>query len=190
MSYELVQEVRESAPLDLSATERLILIWIAEQSREEDRYYRSELIEARTCWPGRENLMRWSGISSERTFRAALQKLADRGLDVRVPLGVDRHGAVLYAVKGQRMVLRLPELRGQFSAATGQRSADKGAVERLQGGISRPPTHENPSTHEQHTVNPASQGSTADPWDDSVADEEPLGATGEIRKTATGRKTA
>ena len=147
-----MREVRENAPAELTATERLMLVWIAEQSREEDRFYRGEEIEARTCFPGRESLMRWCGISSERTFRSVLQRLAERGLDVRVRLFNDTNGNPVYAVRGQRMVLRLPDLRRQSVAATWQPDADKGAAERTEGGSQTPPIHNYPSTHEKHVV--------------------------------------
>lgn len=112
MSVRLITEVRDHAPPDLTAGERLLLVWIAEQARDEPRRLENgQLIPARTCFPGNEALARWCGVS-ERGLRQIFDRLARRGMEVRMPQGTDRRGRPIYATKGLRPLLRLPTLGG------------------------------------------------------------------------------
>jgi hypothetical protein len=100
MAYELVEEVFEHAP-PMTAVERLILLAIAEQSRVADRM---RMIDG-------DEMMRRSCVETARGLAHALARLAERGLEVRVPLGRDKRGAPVYAVTGQARLFKLPHLK-------------------------------------------------------------------------------
>lgn len=107
MAYQLVQEVLDHAP-PMTAAERLVLVAIAETIRS---------TAARQCDLDTEALQRRTGGLDPSNVRAAFRRLADRGLDVRVALGVDRGGKPVYAYRGQVPRYQLP----QFPAPHGCR---------------------------------------------------------------------
>ncbi|MDQ7910759.1 hypothetical protein RB614_40340 [Phytohabitans sp. ZYX-F-186] len=98
MAYQLVAEVLDHAP-PMTPAERLLLVAIAEQVR----------LPSRTRPIATEDLVRRVGIE-ERGVRAALRRLAERGLDVRVVRGTDSRGLPVYATRGTLPQYRLPEL--------------------------------------------------------------------------------
>lgn len=132
VSVELIREVMdwmERAPKDLSQSERLVLMVIAEQSREHSRNYNGRVIEARTCFPGRESMMKWIGLE-ETSLRSAYQRLAHRGLEVRVEQGRDAAGRPVYAARGHATVLKLPLLRSLNPESTDDSPQAKATAER------------------------------------------------------------
>lgn len=108
MSIRLVVEVFDHAPAELTASERLVLLVLAESARD----------ETRTCWPTMELLVKRTGLGSDRSVRKALVRLAERGYEVRVPTGTDRRGRPTFAHTGHATVYRIPALqRGPHRAA-------------------------------------------------------------------------
>ncbi|MDQ3762609.1 MAG: helix-turn-helix domain-containing protein [Actinomycetota bacterium] len=97
MGIQLIAEVLNHAPAGLSASERLVLIVVAEAARD----------HTRLGWPSMQVLARRTGLS-ERAVRKVLARLADRGYELRVPAGTDRTGAPIFAHKGHATVYRLP----------------------------------------------------------------------------------
>ena len=109
MSNRLINEVRDHAPRDLSAAEVLLLTWLADASSDEDRVLPGgRRLPARCCFPGIETLAEWMRMGPD-GVRKVLRKLEGRGLQVRVPVGVDKAGRPLYAAKGHVTVYRVPE---------------------------------------------------------------------------------
>lgn len=98
MSYELVEDVLNHAP-PMTAAERLLLVSIAERTRVRHQPWSIDSTV----------LYRYTGLSP-RGFRDVLQRLAERGLDVRVPLGTGKNGSPYYAVPGVSPRYRLPML--------------------------------------------------------------------------------
>lgn len=101
MAYELVEEVLDHAPA-MTAAERLILVCIAEKAR---------LPERAAKITGEELARRTGGSIGERGIRQALTRLAERGLEVRVPIGYDKHGGPVYAVPGRVRHFHVPHFR-------------------------------------------------------------------------------
>jgi hypothetical protein len=99
MAYELVEEVFQHAP-PMTAAERLILVAIAELCRVGDRmrYIDGAEMMRRCCVEAR-------GLAH------ALVRLAERGLDVRVPIGRDKRGQPVYAIPGLSRLFKLPHLK-------------------------------------------------------------------------------
>src|SRR4051794_4719353 len=98
MAIEIITNVLDHAPADLTATETMILVALAEwarspQTRETERS-REELAARVRCTPG--------GVVK------ALLRLAGRGIEVRVPIGMDKNGDPVYARPGQVTRYRLP----------------------------------------------------------------------------------
>lgn len=107
MAVSLISEVvTYIAGSDLVLGERMVLMAIAEQANAQTRQAWQE--------SGEGGKRRW--VLSEVVgvtptgLRAILQRLAKRGLEVRVPLGKDAGGRVVYAVYGRQTTYRLPEL--------------------------------------------------------------------------------
>jgi hypothetical protein len=96
VAYQLVAEVLDHAPV-MTAAERLILVAIAEFARK----------DSRECSCAVEDLERRTGAGTT-GVRAALRRLATRGLDVRVPLMTDGNGKPVYATRGRVPRYRLP----------------------------------------------------------------------------------
>ena len=106
MSHVLVSEVLDHAPAQLTALERLVLVVIAEAAQDRDR----PGCPAREAYPSMATLARRTGAAPT-SVRSALQRLAERGLEVRVPLTTDNTGRPVYAFRGRATRYRLPHLR-------------------------------------------------------------------------------
>ena len=97
MGIRLVVEVLDHAPADLTRAERLLLVAIAEEAND----------TTREAWPGMARLRRRLGLA-EVSVRHVLERLAARGLELRVALGIDKRGAPFYANRGRSTIYRLP----------------------------------------------------------------------------------
>lgn len=159
MSHALVTEVLDHAPADLTALERLVLVVIAEAAQDDHR----PGIPAREAWPSMTALTRRTG-TSPRGVRAAMRRLAERGLDVRVRQGTDRHGEPVYAYSGHATRYRVPDLTRVREGGTpvpplpgeggapvppsaderGHHSDHKGALGYREGGTPVPPNQKEP----------------------------------------------
>jgi hypothetical protein len=118
VAWQLTCEVLDHAPQDLTSGELVVLCALAEYARVDGRTWSGEVAQL-----ARRARMRPGSI------RVVLRRLAERGLDVRVPLGTDRHGHPLYAVPGKSPTFRLPELPAPPDCP----------CERCQGGTTVPP---------------------------------------------------
>ncbi len=97
MSYRLVAEVLDHAPA-MTPTERLLLVALAEQMRDDTReaFVPMDLLTVRV------------GVNAS-SIRATTHRLAaERGIDVRVPIGKDANGREVYAHRGRSTTYRMP----------------------------------------------------------------------------------
>ncbi|MGC1211271.1 MAG: helix-turn-helix domain-containing protein [Micromonospora sp.] len=152
MGIRLVVEVLDHAPPELTAAERLLLVVIAESAND----------ATREGWPGMEVLTRRTGLK-ERGVRAALVRLAERGHEVRLPLGKDKHGRPVYSCHGKRTTYRIPRFAKDGTVVppyTGtvvppseperrHHGAGKAAPQRQEGGTTVPPFPQEPSKNPQ-----------------------------------------
>lgn len=99
VGFLLYREIRDYAPDDLSSGELAVALMIADDANDETR--RSWIPNELLCKRAR---LRPSGV------KAALQKLAGRGLEFRVSHGRDRRGRPVYAVTGHRTDYRVPTI--------------------------------------------------------------------------------
>ncbi|MBS2963816.1 helix-turn-helix domain-containing protein [Actinocrinis puniceicyclus] len=97
MAISLVVEVLDHAPRELTQAELVVLVVLAEQARE----------ATRECWPGMELICHRSRLQED-SVRKVFQRLAARGLEVRVPVGKSRSGQPIYAHHGARTLYRIP----------------------------------------------------------------------------------
>lgn len=97
----MVSEVLKYAPTDLTPAELVVLLVIAEQSRD----------DTRRCWPGQEKLMQMTRLTDS-GLRRVMQRLAGRGLEVRVQIGTVKNGPKkgepLFACNGRQANYQLP----------------------------------------------------------------------------------
>lgn len=97
MAISLIVEVLDYAPLDLTQAELVVLVVLAEQARE----------DTRECWPGMDLICHRSRLKED-SVRRVFQRLAARGLEVRVPVGKSKGGQPVYAHHGARTLYRIP----------------------------------------------------------------------------------
>lgn len=154
MAYQLVQEVLDHAP-PMTAAERLVLVAIAEEIRS---------TVVRKCELDTEALCRRTGGLDPSKVRAALRRLKDRDIDVRVALGVDRAGKPVYAYRGQVPRYQLPVFPpppgcGCRSCLFQDEPAVDSAVDSdREGGLSRPPSGETPGQEGGRVRPPTQEG--------------------------------
>jgi hypothetical protein len=130
VGVHLMVEVLDNPLPGLTDRDRLLLLAIAENASD----------DTREGWPGWQLLTLRMGWSHHKdggrsTLKAALRDLAGRGVDVRVPLGNDRNGAPIYAVRGHKSTYRLPDL-------TEDRRGDSDPLSALKVVAQRPPMDE------------------------------------------------
>ncbi len=98
MGYQLRREIRDAIPAGLlSAGERAVLLELADFARD----------ATREAFPGMAELARCVDMTPQ-GVKKALQKLATKGLEVRVPFGKDANGRPLYAHSGRQTTYLLP----------------------------------------------------------------------------------
>jgi hypothetical protein len=108
VAISLVSEVMNYVTgTDLTVAERYILAAIAEQANGKTRQAWQETAPGKRRWVLAERV----GLS-ETGLRSALQRLAKRGLECRVPLGTDAKGRAFYAVHGRQTTYQVPILPG------------------------------------------------------------------------------
>lgn len=142
MAISLVVEVMEYVTgTDLTPTERYVLAVIAERASE----------KSRKAWQqaGKWSLAERVGIS-DRGLRKVLAGLAERGLEVRVPLSVSPDGRPTFAANGHQTTYLLPPLKreggtpvpakgGTTVPPKGGTTKQKGGTTRQKGGTTVPP---------------------------------------------------
>lgn len=111
MGYQLYRHILDHAPADLTSSERFVLAVIADDAND----------ATRTGYPGMDVICHRTGMTPG-TVQKALWRLGQRGIDVRVPLGVDSKGRRVYAVKGKRTTYRIPRIpeRDDLPSAMGR----------------------------------------------------------------------
>ena len=97
MGYRLYRHVLDHAPAELTSGERLVLLVIADDAND----------NTRIGWPGVDLIMHRSGLG-ETGVKRALGRLAERGLEARVPIAEDAKGRPIFAVRGRRTTYRVP----------------------------------------------------------------------------------
>lgn len=100
MGYKLYRQIRDSAPADWTHAERLVAWVIADDASD----------KTRRSWIKLPEIMARSGIRSESGVRQALQKLAARGYEFRVPITKGRDGRPVFAAKGHSLDYLVPPL--------------------------------------------------------------------------------
>lgn len=137
MAVSLVSEVvAYIAGSDLTMAERMVLLLIAEQANA----------GTREAWQSTKDGKRWVlaevvGVGDD-GLKSILQRLAKRGLEVRVAIGKDKNEKVMYAVKGRQTTYRLPALPGVSTPPKelyGGVSTPHAGVYTPDGGVSTPP---------------------------------------------------
>lgn len=146
VGIQLITEVLEYAPGELTSRERLLLVVIAEDARD----------STRTGWPGMDKLTRRTGLSAS-SVRDILAQLARRGYELRVPAGTDTNGKPVYAHHGRNTAYRLPDFRerrqdpGTFKAPDSRHldetKAPDSRHERRQVSGTKAPDSRRPSPH-------------------------------------------
>lgn len=101
MTWQLVEEVLDHAPGELTPAETLVLVAIAEWCGEDKR------LDGRECERSTIDLARRTRVKIG-SIRVVLQRLAGRNLDVRVRLGTDKNGDPVFCHRGRVPRYRLP----------------------------------------------------------------------------------
>ncbi|MYR30695.1 hypothetical protein GTW20_00050 [Nocardiopsis alba] len=136
MGYELYRHVLNNAPAEIDAAARLVLAVIADDANEKTRrsYLGMDLLSHRT------------GLLPDSASKA-LRRLAKAGFEIRVPVGTDKNGKPVFAMKGHRTVYLIPVFPERFMAPKPGREADlQGRKARTRG---RPKTAQRPDPRPQ-----------------------------------------
>lgn len=111
MSGRLVGEVAEwlmsPAADGMTSAERTVLLLVAERAHEKTRVMLRHRTDDR---PLVDRLAAGAGLVQGESLKKAFQRLAKRGLEVRIPIGEDKLGRPRFAHEGRSMGFRLPEL--------------------------------------------------------------------------------
>lgn len=99
MGYRLYREVLDRAPADLTSGERLVLAVIADYAND----------TTREAHPGIDALVHRCGLTKHGIGKA-LQRLAARKIEIRVPLGTDKRGRLVFAHEGAKSRYSIPHL--------------------------------------------------------------------------------
>lgn len=104
---DLIEWRRTPFGAELSDKEFIVLLTIADRVLNEStrRMFRKKGDDCDL----HERIRQVVGVNEE-NFRKLLQRLAARGLDVRVPFRKDKHGNPVFAARGHAMDFRLPEM--------------------------------------------------------------------------------
>lgn len=157
MSYKLVSEVLDQAPSDLGTAERLLLLVIAHHADE----------QTRRCWPGVDLLEEETGLKPD-SLRRVFGKLAQRGLEVRVPMGKSSDGRPIYAFPHRQTVCELPVFAERPPAkerVSRKRRDKRHAKSASEGGTNVTPNEEmaGRTSREWRDVHPRMAGQTSRP---------------------------
>ena len=128
MGYPLYREVKRYAPDDLDTGELALLLILADEAND----------ETRECFPGMEELSTYMRMSADGVGRI-LQRLAARGIEVRVPFGKDKTGRVVYARKGVRTTYVIPRFGPLDSDANGRTTVRPKGIQRSDAGPANDP---------------------------------------------------
>lgn len=112
MGIKRVVDVLVNAPKDLTAAERMVLVAIGENVRDGD--------PTRLTWPdfNVHTLAERTGLTGKGSLKSALQRLAGRGLEVRVPISQGKDGRPVFALPGKQCRYRFPaELEGEVTTS-------------------------------------------------------------------------
>lgn len=132
---EVAQWILTPAAEPLGAAERCILFVVAERAHDETRQMWRHRGDDMSLY---DRILLSTGLG-ERGLRMAFQKLADVGAEVRVQIGVDKHGKPVFSHRGRSMDFRLPELpasvelpesRNRGAAFLGAEDGPEAAAER------------------------------------------------------------
>jgi hypothetical protein len=132
MGYRLYRHVLDHAPADLTSGERLLLLVIADDAND----------NTRSGWPGTDVLVHRTGMG-ERGIRKAFERLAERGLEVRLPIAHAEDGRPVFAVRGRRTTYRIPVFTPRADAPKAELPYRHSAEE---GGTTVPPNDEKGGT--------------------------------------------
>lgn len=97
MGYELYRHVLNNAPDEIDAAARLVLAVIADDANE----------KTRTSYMGIDLIAHRTGITPDGIGKA-LRRLAKFDIEIRVPIGTDKNGRPVFAVKGHRTNYQIP----------------------------------------------------------------------------------
>lgn len=174
MGIKRVVEVLRHAPADLTPAERMVLVAIGENVRDED--------PRRETWAdfNAAVLAERSGLTGTGSLKSALQRLAKRGIEVRIPITHGKDGRALYAVPGKQCRYRFPILdKGEAlaspSSLQGEATTSAGEVRTSPKGRSGPRQARSgpPPTPHPSTPHPSAGGETpAAPSHDAVDEQQ------------------
>lgn len=154
MGLNLILDVLDHAPEDLTSAELVVLLVLAENGRD----------STREAFPGMDVLTRRSRLSPD-GVRKALQRLAKRGLEVRVAIGEDRLGRPVYSFPGRQTTYRLPAFERRDAG-----TAKGGTDVPPNGGTLVPPKPKNGGTPVRNggTAVPPNGGTPVPPFPSSI----------------------
>jgi hypothetical protein len=170
MSIRLMVEMLDHAPAELTPSERLLLVAIAEKANE----------QTRMSWPGMDTLTQRTGLS-DRRVRQVLADLAARGYEVRVASGVDRHGMPVFASKGHRTEYRVPAFAQRGTDTAALKGDAHGRLSGAKGGRSGTQRRPDPVAKGAGSGRPSPQEPSREPSNQRARADEVAAVIGALR---------
>lgn len=109
---ELVEWLRTPVASDLTPAERCVLFVVAERSHERTRLMLRHRGDDEQLV---DRIAETTGLAREGALKKAFQRLAKRGMDVRIPVAEGKDGRPVFACEGHSMRFRLPEFPASIS---------------------------------------------------------------------------
>lgn len=168
---ELTEWLRTPAAAEVTPAERLVLFAVAERSHERTRLMLRHRVDDVQLV---DRLAEVTGLARDGALKKAFQRLAGRGLEVRIPVKISAKGRPVFTHEGHSMRFRLPE----FPASVTLPERPGGPVDDEPGPVDNPVDNsseaapgdgewwDEPSHHSARggTKPPASDGER---WDES-----------------------
>jgi hypothetical protein len=148
MGYRTVFSVQDQAPTDLTSGELAVILAVARSVRD----------DTGTGGVDEDTLCQRSKMGA-RGVRQALERLAGRGYELRVPIGKDKNGAPVYAVRGQGRTYRIP-MEWRPVDNSGERGNHSSAFQGEKGGTTETERRNHRDRKAEPQFRPGSHGSS------------------------------
>lgn len=110
MGSELRRQLREALGPDIKGLQRAVALEIADDARWNDNW-KFDPEKGRRSRARLADLVRWTAAKDELSVREMLRRLSVAGWEFRLPIGKDKKGNPLYAVKGRALQFRVPDFQ-------------------------------------------------------------------------------
>ncbi|WP_407566846.1 hypothetical protein [Polymorphospora sp. A560] len=183
MSIDLMLEVMDHAPADLTSGERLVLVIIAERANEATRVAKQS-----KAWTV-DTIASRAGVSRD-GLRKIFQRLAKNNCEVRQQLGTDSKGRPVFAYEGTAMTFEVPQLaeRRDGSTTSSSKRRDRSAPSHEQEEGPQSARGGTPVPQRRDRSTPQSLMTLKEPSNSSLSSVEPTAPASNSGEPSSGER--